>query len=134
MKQSGLKCVWFDNSTWFLGYLGMVSWVELNFIRVSYNNGSQLIYSPIGPPTVNKVLQIRSVLLSKHFIGIGSLVFPGTQNGVKGPYGDMTELDLLKKIFLFPQNGENRSNLKFFEYVWKFSYFFLNLVYNGSLY
>ena len=42
---------------------------------------------------------IRSVFLSENFVGIGSLVFSGTQNGVRGPYGVMKELDFLKNIF-----------------------------------
>ena len=37
--------------------------------------------------------------MSENFLGIGSLVFSGTQNGVRGPYGVMTELDFFKKIF-----------------------------------
>ena len=48
---------------------------------------------------------IRSVFLSENFVGIGSLVFSGTQNGVRGPYGVMTELDFLKKI-VFPKMGK----------------------------
>ena len=56
-----------------------------------------------------RVLQIRSVLLSENFLGMGSLVSSGTQNGVRGPYGVMTELDFLKKIF-FSKNGENSSH------------------------
>ena len=42
-----------------------------------------------------------TVLLSENFLGIGSLVFPGTQNGARGSCGVMTELDFLEK------NGEN---------------------------
>ena len=48
---------------------------------------------------------IRSVFLSENFVGIGSLVFSGTQNGVRGPYGVMAELYFLKKIF-FLKMGE----------------------------
>ena len=43
--------------------------------------------------------------MSENFLGIGSLVFSGTQNGVRGPYGVMTELHFLKKIF-FPKMGK----------------------------
>ena len=63
----------------------------MNFILVSYSNASQFIYSLIGPPTMARMVQlIRSVFLSENFVGIGSLVFSGTQNGVRGPYGVMT--------------------------------------------
>ena len=61
--------------------------------------------------------------MSENFLGIGSLVFSGTQNGVRGPYGVMTELDFLEKN-IFSKNGENRPRLRFFECVLKFSYFF----------
>ena len=54
---------------------------------------------------------IRSVFLSENFVGIGSLVFSGTQNGVRGPYGVMTELDFLEKN-IFSKNGENRPRLR----------------------
>ena len=79
----------------------------MNFILVSYSNASQLIYSLIGPPTMaRRVLQIRSVLLSENFLGMGSLVSSGTRNGVRGPYGVMTELDFLEKN-IFSKNREN---------------------------
>ena len=39
--------------------------------------------------------------MSENFLGIGSLVFSGTQNGVRGPYGVMTELDFLRKKNFF---------------------------------
>ena len=51
----------------------------------------------------------------------------------------MTEPDYLKIAF-YPQNGENRSSLGFFECIEKFSFFsqffifFLNFVYNESFY
>ena len=51
----------------------------------------------------------------------------------------MTEPDFLKKMF-YPQNGENRPSPGFFECIGKSSYFFsvlyffINLVYNESLY
>ena len=50
----------------------------------------------------------------------------------------MTEANFLKSMFC-PQNGENRPSLRFFEFIGKFSffpvlYFFINLVYNESLY
>ena len=40
------------------------------------------------------------------FLIIGSLVFSGTKNGVRGPYGVMAELDPLKKILLLSKMGK----------------------------
>ena len=112
----------------------MVSWIEWIFFLVIYSNASQLTYSLIGPTAIaRKVLWIRSVLLSGSFIGIGSLVFSGTQHGVRDPYGVMTVLDFLKKIFLPPKIGkilQASGSLHVYENL----IFLLNLVYNGSLY
>ena len=109
----------------------MVSWVELNFAFVIYSNYSQLTYSLIGPLAMaTRVLWIRSVLLSRIFLLIGSLVFPGTQHCVGDAYSVIKDLDFLKKNISAPKNGENRSSLGFFECIWKFSYYLFQ-VYNN---
>ena len=40
----------------------------------------------------------------------------------------MTESDFLKKMF-YPQNGENRQSLGFFECIRKFSFFLSSLIF-----
>ena len=66
------------------------------------------------------------MLLYGSCLGIGCLVFNGTQHDVRGPYGVMTELDFLRKTFC-SQKGENVYENLFLNFI-------LNLVYNGSLY
>ena len=61
---------------------------------------------------------IRSVLLSRSFVGIGSLFFSGTQHGLRGPFGVMTELDFFKKLFLLPKMekiGQSLGSLNVYE-------------------
>ena len=62
----------------------------MNFIPVTYSSASQSTYS-FGPTAMTRrVLWTSSVLLSEGFLGISSLVFSGTQHGVRGSYGVMT--------------------------------------------
>ena len=68
-----------------------------------------------------RVPWIISVLLSRSFLWISSLVFSKTQHGVRGPYGNIAELDFWKKKIFAPKNRRNRSSLRFFECMWKFS-------------
>ena len=63
----------------------MISWIVLDFILVIYSNPSQL--TPGCSRTGPIYEQSLSVLLSGGFLGIGSLVFSGTQHGVRGPCG-----------------------------------------------
>ena len=84
---------------------GMVSWVELDFILI-YSSASQLTYSLIGlPAMVTRVLWIMSVLLSRCFLGIDSLVFSGTQHGVRA-HMVLWLLDFLKKYFCSQKWGK----------------------------
>ena len=85
----------------------MESWGELNFILLIYTNASQLTCSLIGPPALAKrVLWIMFVLLSGIFTGMSSFVFSGTQHGIRGPYGVMTELDFWKNYFFSQKWGK----------------------------
>ena len=63
----------------------MISWIVLDFILVIYSNPSQL--TPGCSRTGPIYEQSLSVLLSGGFLGIGSLVFSGTQYGVRSPCG-----------------------------------------------
>ena len=67
----------------------MVSWDVLNFVLVNYTNASQLTFLSFDPwmwPDGSYELRL-SVLASGNCLGIGSLVFSGTQHGVRGPCG-----------------------------------------------
>ena len=59
------------------------------------------------------------VLLSGGFLGIGSLVFSGTQHAVRGPCGVVHDKSNFMRIIFFPQNGENRPSLRFFKRIGK---------------
>ena len=61
-------------------------------------------------------------LLLRRFLGISSLVFSGTQHGVRGPGGAVYDVYFLKIMFC-PQNGENRPSPGFFGCIGKFSFF-----------
>ena len=78
-----------------------------------------------GP--MNKGLSIYLfVLLSGSFLGIGSLVFRGTQYVVRGPYDVVHDSQIFWKKYFWPRN---------WKFIGKFSHcFFLNLVYNKTLY
>ena len=102
-----------------------------NFILVSYSNASQLIYSLIGPLTY-KYGPINKVCPSLRKFSWNWL-FSFFWNS-KCPYGVMTELDFLKKIF-FPKmgkTGQAYGSLNTYENL--VIILFVNLVYNGSLY
>ena len=73
-------------------------------------------------------------LLLRRFLGISSLVFSGTQHGVRGPGGAVYDVYFLKIMFC-PQNGENRPSPGFFECIGKFSFFsqFFGFFYQFSL-
>ena len=121
----------------------MLSWVVLNFILVIYSNATQLTYSLIGLLAMaRRVIWIRSVRPSvQKFSWNWLFSFFRELNMVLGAHVVlcMTEPDFLKKMF-YPQNGENRPSPGFFECIGKSSYFFsvlyffINLVYNESLY
>ena len=115
---------------------GIVSSVELSFFLFTFSNVSQLTYFLIGPPAIaRRVLWIRSVFLYGCVLEIGSLVFSGTQHGVRGLYGVMTAWFFEKNIFI-SKNGENRPSLAFFECTVheNLVIFFLNFVYDRNLY
>ena len=65
-------------------------------------------------------------LLLRRFLGISSLVFSGTQHGVRGPGGAVYDVYFLKIMFC-PQNGENRPSPGFFECIGKSSFFVSSL-------
>ena len=107
----------------------------MNFILALYSNACQLTYSLIGPLAMaRRVLLIRSILLSRSFPGIGSLVFSGTQHGVRGPYDVMTVLDALNKNIFTSKSVKKRPSIGFFEFIGKFINFLLNLVSNFEVY
>ena len=63
---------------------------------------------------MNKV----SVLLSRSLLELALYFFSGTQHGVRGPFGVMTELDFLKKLFLLPKMekiGQSLGSLNVYE-------------------
>ena len=70
-----------------------------------------------------------SVFLFRSFFGIGSFVFSETQHGVRGPC-----VVVRGRVRFFGKNLFAQK-MGFLKFVGKFShYFFLNLVYNQSLY
>ena len=73
---------------------------------ISYSNASQLIYSLIGSPTMDRsVLEIRSLLLSESFLGIGSLVFVELRM-VLGAHMVLWQSWIFWKKFFFPKMGK----------------------------
>ena len=56
-----------------------------------------------------------SVFLYRSFLGIGSLVFSGTQHGVRGPCGVVHDRARFLENMFCAKNRENRPNPGFFE-------------------
>ena len=115
----------------------MLSWVVLNFILAIYRNATQLTYSLIGLLVMTRrVILLRSVRPSVQTFSWNWLFsFFGTQHGARDPCGVLYFL----KIMFCRQNGENKPRPGFFECIEKFFFFqffifFINLVYNESLY
>ena len=58
---------------------------------------------------------VRPSVLLSCFLGIGSLDFPGTQHGVRCPYGVVRYRAVyLGKNILCPKNGENGTKIAIF--------------------
>ena len=92
------------------------------FILVIYSNTTQLTYSLIELQAMTrKVIWVRSVRPVQNFFF----------NMVLGAHVVlyMTEPDFFKKMF-YPQNGENRPSLGFFECIGKFRFFLNSLFFS----
>ena len=116
----------------------MLSWVVLNFILVIYSNATQLTYSLIWLLVMARmVIWIRSVRPSVQKFSWNFLVFSGTPHGVRDPCGVVYDRARLFEIHVLPQKWEKQTSPRVFEKVQSFFsalYFFINLVYNESLY
>ena len=102
---SAIGCIAFSSAIVLSGWL-LISVNTQSLLEGSYELGSGL----------------PSVCPSGSFLGSGA-----------GPIWECAWL--VEKNFFCPKNGENGPRIVFLEFIEKFSYwFFLNLVYNGSLY
>ena len=83
--------------------------------------------------------KVWSSLLFRGFLGIGSLAFSGTQHGLRGSFAVVYDSQIFWKSCLAPKMrkiGQAQGSLNVWESLVFFSvlYFFINLVYNESLY
>ena len=83
-----------------------------------------IFYRFLGPPAVAGSHELGSVhpsvLLSRSFLGIWSLVFSETQHGVRGPCFVVPDSQIFSKKVSLPQKWRKWTKIEFFEFIWKF--------------
>ena len=105
----------------------MISRVVLNFILVICSNASELIFLLLdSQPWLERFYELSlSVLQSRGFFEIGSLVFSGFQHGGRGPKIVCGRALFFEDIIFLQKWGKcakNEPEISFLKFIGKFSH------------